>query len=255
MLANRIGEHGYVFHAVQQDFGAGFALAVEGVADALGRYALRAHAARGGIVSAADVAGNRNKVVGVTRQAREVRHLLGINDLRKLLCLRVDDRTARTDYFHHRRLPGHGELRVHGHPAAYRHLGSSLKWRKVSARHANVVKPRLKSGYHVLARGSRRHGPFRTRRDALRHHGRARDYGACRVHNRSGDSSGFRLRPRWLTAEHHRCYQGQNDQKCVFHHASPWTCTRQIPSDRRGQLTPHETWYGMPMASSYPLIG
>ncbi len=90
-LAGNVAEDAYVFHAVQKDFGAGFSLPVDGIAHAITRKTLAdgsdriGGAAVAGDVAVADVTGEGHKIVRIAIQARELRHLGRIHQLRKLL--------------------------------------------------------------------------------------------------------------------------------------------------------------------------
>src|SRR5207302_8190507 len=87
-----------VFRAIQEDFGARSALAVDGKADApickvlTGTGDLRIGATYRP-VAGAYVPGQRDEVVRIAREARQIRDLLGCDDLRNLLRLRVDFRS------------------------------------------------------------------------------------------------------------------------------------------------------------------
>src|SRR5262249_19761431 len=78
LRANDVGENGYVFHTVEQDFRAGFSLSVDRIAHTASCCArARANArvvgttAVRGEIPAAHVPRKRDKIIGVSRETRE----------------------------------------------------------------------------------------------------------------------------------------------------------------------------------------
>jgi hypothetical protein len=96
---------------------------VKGVLDrkaytAVGAVLVGPHSLSGGIAGA-NVTGELNEVVGVASQAWQLRHLLGINNLREFLGLRVDLNSTGALHFRGGHLVGDGEFCVDVDTASY----------------------------------------------------------------------------------------------------------------------------------------
>ncbi len=190
-------EDGDIFHAIEQDLRAGGALTIDVVADAAGGGILSiaaglAVAAVGG-VARRDVAGDGNEVIGIAREAGQLRNLLLIHDLREFLGLRVHLRSAFGQHLHLSHTGADRKLGIDRHAAAGGDFGFRRVWLEVAGLNRNLVGRRFKTGDGVRAAGGSRGRAHRVGADVLYRDIRRGDNRAGGVGYGSGYLTGFEL--------------------------------------------------------------
>src|SRR5208282_28433 len=225
LLANDGTKNLCILHAVQQNLGARFPLAIDAVAHALVRGTLTSvtsdtGALIGGVIPVADIAGKRNKVVNIARQAGQLRNLLYADQLRELLRLRIYLSHRSPNYLNHSRTLANLQFGIHRRNAADRDFHGRPVGLKVRARNGQLIISWRKGGNRILTDGSRRRGSFGSRRKTLCCYRGARHDGAGRVPNSTGNRPSLHL-AKDQTYGQHQAKHDTNECLRYLNHESP----------------------------------